>query len=443
MKSAPSALQRLFDIAPMSATQIRVVALTVLLSALDGYDVLSATFAAPAILTDWQVGRDAMGVVLSAGLFGMAGGAFFLGPLGDRFGRKPLVILSLILMAVGMLMAALSESITSLAAWRVVAGLGIGACVTVINPLAAEFSNARRRPLAIALMAMGYPIGGVIGGLIAAVLLPTLGWEAIFVVGFVLSASLIPVALLILPESPMFLAQAQPRNALERLNAVLKRCGMACVVSLPDAVPRTPTGYGGLIIAERRVVTAGLAAANVLYAAAAYYVLSWLPQMVTDAGFAPADGGLASAGASIVGVFGGIALGWLATRISAIWLTVGCTIGLAVALLGFGTVPPQWSALLAVAGVMGLFLYAGVSGFYYVMAQSFDASIRASGVGFVMGAGRIASALAPLIAGALFAGGAGRGTVSLIFAAASVGAGLVLVLTFRRRPNIAYSLAAA
>jgi MFS family permease len=336
-------------------------------------------------------------------------------------------------MAAGMLMAAFSHSVETLAAWRVVAGLGIGACVTVINPLATEFSNARRRPLAIALMAMGYPIGGVLGGVLSAVLLRTMGWEAIFVAGFLLSVFLIPVALFVLPESPMFLAGRQPPNALDRLNAVLERCRKPRLLALPLPAPRSTMGYMGLFTRQRRGKTAGLAVANMLYAAAAYYVLSWLPQMVTDAGFAPSDGSLASAAASIIGVVGGITLGWLAARYSVLWLTVGCTVGLAAALLSFGIVPPIWAAIVAAAAVMGLFLYGGVSGFYYTLAKSFDAPVRASGVGFVMGAGRIASAVAPLFAGWLFAAGADRGTVSFIFAALSLAAGLALVLTFRSR----------
>ncbi|UVO53767.1 MFS transporter [Sphingomonas sp. SUN039] len=434
-----TSLQRVFDASPMSPTQIRVVVLTAVLSALDGYDVLSVTFAAPAILKQWDLGLDALGVVLSAGLFGMAAGSFLLGPLADKTGRRLLVLISLALMAVGMLMAALATSVPWLAFWRVVTGLGIGTCVTVINPLAAEFSNARRRSLAIALMAMGYPIGGVLGGVLSAVLLRSMGWESIFIVGFVVAVLLIPVALLILPESPMFLAQRQPSNALDRLNSVLDRCKKPRCIALPPRALRSTIGYRALFTADRLTTTVALAVANVLYAAAAYYVLSWLPQMVADAGFNPSDGSIASATASVVGVIGGIALGWLAARYSALMLTVGCTVGLASALLVFGMVPANWGALLGAAAVLGLFLYAGVSGFYFTLAQSFDSSVRATGVGFVMGWGRVASAVAPLLAGWLFATGAERGTVSVIFAASSLMAGLVLTLTFRKGPGLGTS----
>jgi AAHS family 4-hydroxybenzoate transporter-like MFS transporter len=135
-------LRRRFDDANMSRTQIGAVALTVILSALDGFDVLSVTFAAPAISRDWGLGKGALGIVLSSGLGGMALGSFLLAPLADMFGRRRLILLSLSLMAIGMALSAMASSLPELAGWRVVTGLGIGACVAVINPIAAEFANA-------------------------------------------------------------------------------------------------------------------------------------------------------------------------------------------------------------------------------------------------------------------------------------------------------------
>jgi len=128
--------------------QVAAVAVTVIISALDGYDVLAASFAAPAISHAWGVGKAVLGLVLSSGLFGMALGALVLSPLADLVGRRRLVFLSLALMAVGMLLSALAQSLGQLVAWRVLTGVGIGAMVAVITPLAAEFANSRRRPLA-------------------------------------------------------------------------------------------------------------------------------------------------------------------------------------------------------------------------------------------------------------------------------------------------------
>src|SRR5580658_7181607 len=127
----------------MSGVQKVAVALTCALSALDGYDVLSMTFAAPAITLAWGVGKAALGVVLSSGLVGMALGSFLLAPLADFIGRKRMILISLILMGLGALLSGFATSLPQLAAWRVVTGLGIGACIAVINPISAEFANGR------------------------------------------------------------------------------------------------------------------------------------------------------------------------------------------------------------------------------------------------------------------------------------------------------------
>src|SRR3546814_544177 len=135
-------VQKLLDESPMSRAQTVAVIIIGLLSALDGYDVLAMTFAAPGVSAEFDVGKAALGLALSSGLVGMALGSFFMAPLGDRFGRRSVVLISLVLMCVGMLMSAFVTSIVQLAAWRVVPGIGIGSLIPVLEPLAAEFSNA-------------------------------------------------------------------------------------------------------------------------------------------------------------------------------------------------------------------------------------------------------------------------------------------------------------
>ena len=103
---------------PMAPLQIAAVAVTVAISALDGYDVLAASFAAPSISHAWGLGKTGLGLVLSSGLFGMAFGALALAPLADLVGRRVLVFLALALMAGGMALSALAPSPLHLAGWR-------------------------------------------------------------------------------------------------------------------------------------------------------------------------------------------------------------------------------------------------------------------------------------------------------------------------------------
>lgn len=426
-----AAVRARFDAAPMGAVQVTVVALTFALSALDGYDVLSVAFAAPSITAEWHIGKAALGAVLSAGLIGMAAGALVLAPLADMIGRKTVVLLCLGLLAIGMAASGLAGGLTELAAWRVVTGLGIGGCVATINPIAAEFANARRRALTVAVMAIGYPVGGLVGGLLAALLLRIYDWRAVFFAGFAVALALLPLVALLMPESVAFLLTRRGPQALPRVNAVLHRCGHDGITAsaIGGAVQRR--GYAALF-GERPGATAWITIANLLYASAAYYVLSWLPQLVADAGFSPSSGSIVSAVASLAGIAGGLTLGALAYRYGLRGLTSGTMIGLGCATVVFGFTPPQLPLLILAGGVCGLCLFSGASGMYATIATTFSDAARASGSGFVSGIGRVASAGAPLLAGFLFAGGMSRSGVSLIFGLVAALAGFIILLGWRR-----------
>jgi MFS transporter, AAHS family, 4-hydroxybenzoate transporter len=119
----------MLDTAPLSRAQVIAIALTALLGAVDGYDVLAMAFAAPGISAEWGIGKAALGLTLSSGFVGMTAGSFLLSPLADRYGRRKIVLFTLVLMAFGMLMAALARSAVELAGWRLLTGLGVGALV--------------------------------------------------------------------------------------------------------------------------------------------------------------------------------------------------------------------------------------------------------------------------------------------------------------------------
>lgn len=425
-------LRARFDAAPMGAAQTVAVAITFLLSALDGYDVLSATFAAPAISAEWGLGKAALGIVLAAGLAGMALGALLLAPLADSVGRKTMIVATLILMTIGMWGCAVSPDIYWLASMRVVTGLGIGACVAVINPVAAEFANARRRPLTVAVMAVGFPFGGLAGGLLASFLLRALGWPAVFMAGAIGALAMLPLVLWLLPESPAYLLARPRRNGLARLNAVLARCGQPPVGAIEYPAERA-VGYAAAFSPPVRFVTLWLTAVNLLYVLTAYYVLSWLPQLVADAGYAPATASLASVAASSAGIVGGLAMGLAAQGGQLRGLVVAAALGLGGATALLGVVPPGLGLLLAASAVCGFFLFAGAAGLYAVIATAFPDAARATGTGIVSGTGRIGSAIAPALAGWLFAAGLSRAEVSIAFAACAVAAGLALLWGWNRK----------
>src|SRR5262245_17834985 len=219
---------------PMSVMQILIIAITIGLNALDGFDVASISYASPGIAKEWGIDRGALGIVLSMEVFGMALGSIFLGGLADKIGRRRTVLGCVTVMAVGMFMATTVRGLVDLSIWRVVTGLGIGGMLAAINAVSAEFSNARRRDFSVSLMSIGYPVGAVTGGLLAASLLVTHSWRSVFYLGASATTILIPLVFFFVPESVHWLTQKQTPGALDQINRTLRRLGHDAVRSLPE-----------------------------------------------------------------------------------------------------------------------------------------------------------------------------------------------------------------
>src|SRR5262245_41272562 len=167
--------RELIDKSEMTMAQIFVVAITVLLNAMDGFDILSIAFASNGIAKEWNVTTAALGIVLSMELIGMAIGSVFLGGIADSIGRRKTLLACLVTMIFGMFLATTAASPTQLSIWRVITGLGIGGMLSATNAVVAEFSSTKWRKLCISIMVIGYPLGGGIGGVGASGLINAYG----------------------------------------------------------------------------------------------------------------------------------------------------------------------------------------------------------------------------------------------------------------------------
>lgn len=419
---------------PMSRTQIVGVALTTTISALDGYDVLAISFAAPGLLADWGISKAELGLAMSSGLVGMAAGSFLLAPLGDRFGRRAIALICLALMAVGMFLSAWSGSASELAFWRALTGIGIGAMAATIVPLAAEYANGRSRRSVMALMSVGYPVGGSIGGVGAALLLRQFDWPSVFILGGILTMLMfVPVALW-LRDPPQSLIARRPPDALQRLNAYLLRCGQQPVSALPEApdnrMKRAP--YVMIFSVAQRRQTMIITVSNLLFMMSVYYILSWMPQLVADAGHSASFATTVSSASSACGMISCVIAGLIVRKLPLNVLAAILLSGLGVSVMAFGFAGRDPMLLLVLACVLGIFLYSGVWSLYSAIVDSFASDIRTTGVGFVLGVGRASGAIAPALAGVLFTIGAGRETVTGILASCSIVAAALIYANSHR-----------
>ncbi len=200
-----SPVSQLMDEKPMVSFQWGVVALCFMINMLDGFDVLVMAFTAASVSAHWGLSGISLGYLLSAGLVGMAIGSLFIAPWADRVGRRPLIIVCVGIAGSGMIASSQAASVEILGGLRLVTGLGIGGILASSYVIAGEYANKRWRGLAISLQSTAYALGATIGGLIAAQMIPALGWRSVFLYGGIVTLATLPILLLWLPESIAFL----------------------------------------------------------------------------------------------------------------------------------------------------------------------------------------------------------------------------------------------
>ena len=409
---------------PMGVRQWIVVILMVLLNALDGFDVLSSAFAAPGITADWGIARPALGVVLSAELLGMGFGSVLLGGAADRYGRKFTMIACLVLMAIGMYLASIAAAVQPMVAYRFLTGIGIGGMLTTTNAVVAESTNSRWRSVAIAVYVAGYPLGAIIGGIAASEwLLPTYSWHAVFVFGAVVTAVLIPVILVLVPETTAYLAT---KRNLAGVNRTLAAFGKPAISDLPVILAGTvkPRVTDILSNPKLRPVTLLLAFGYTFHCITFYYILKFGVQIVSDypPGYPPSQAATVLTYANIGGFMGSALFGFVMARLGVRWPTALMLLIGAMMVAYFGTGRDTLKAWQMATMIAGFFTNAAISGFYAAFARGFPAYARATGTGFALGVGRLGAAGSPLLAGTLFGwlGDDQLLTVSIIMAMGSV-----------------------
>lgn len=403
----------------MTGLQFRVVAICFFLNALDGIDILSLSFAAVPLSRDWGIDPTTLGIVGSAVLVGMMAGAIITAPIADALGRRNLLMVALLLIAVGMFGCALSGSVPQLIGARFVTGCGIGGVVPAMAALAAEFAPLRRRNFAVTLVQGGYTLGATLTGLLALQLIPAFGWQSLFAVGGTLALCGIAVVYWFLPESPDFLLGRRPAGALAALNATVRAMGHAPLAELPPA-PATPPKTGpraalATLFSSRYLQpTILLWIAFFMSLAALYFLQTWVPKLVADRGMTDAQA-FWSGTILNAGLFGGMAsVGWVADhfglrRVIAAYLGAAALVLLAFVYLQTAEV------MLIGLGVLGL-LQGGFIGLYAVGARIYPPEVRTTGIGWAMSAGRPGGALAPWFVGVLVAGGLEMAGIFRVFA---------------------------
>ncbi|HEY6360597.1 MAG TPA: MFS transporter [Vicinamibacterales bacterium] len=419
----------LLDDGHWSGYQKLLVGATALTIILDGLDNQLLGAAVPALMKEWGLPGPAFRSVLGAGLLGMMIGGFVGGYIGDRIGRRLALLGSVVWFGLLTVLVAFADGVTTLIVLRFIAGLGLGGAMPNAAALASEYVPLRRRPFAVTMTIVCIPLGGTLAGFTGAVILPSYGWRALFLVGGLLPLILAAVLWKTLPESPRFLAR-QPERWPE-LAALLRRLGhnvpadAAFVDARERAVARV--SVGSLFVSELRRDTLALCAAFFFCLLSVYTGTNWVPTLLNGAGFGVdiANYGLTAfnLGGVIGAILGAIVFSKLGSRVTMLAMTAGA-IGGCLLLAGTSIAEQSVFAVLAMLAWTGGLINAVQTTMYALAAHVYPAAIRATGVGTAVAVGRIGGVASPYAgAWALESGGPSQmfaliaGTLTVVFAA--------------------------
>jgi AAHS family 4-hydroxybenzoate transporter-like MFS transporter len=316
MESAAATDVRQFvDEQPVSRYQLWVAVMCGAIVFIDGFDAQAMGFVAPALTSALGVSRAVLGPVISSGLFGMMFGALIFGPVADRFGRKPVLVASALIFGVGSLLTATATTIESLSLFRVLTGLGMGGAMPNAIALTSEYMPSKHRSTAVTAMICGFSLGAAAGGFVAAELIPRYGWQSVFITGGVVPILIAAAAAAWLPESIRFLLLRGNRQA--QAARYLGRIAPHVAVPAALAADRDDAGgtHGGtrlvreLFSAGRGPVTILIWVVYFMNLLNLYFLNSWLPTIMSDAGIRVETAIRVTALFQVGGIVGALGLG--------------------------------------------------------------------------------------------------------------------------------------
>ena len=436
---------------------IVITLLAFLVIMLDGYDLLCMSFVAPLLSRQLGIGVESFGPVLAAAFAGIMLGGIIISPFGDRFGRKVIVVSSVAAFGLFSLLPIYDPTYNHLILYRLLTGLGLGGAFPGAIALTCEYMPQRYKGLAVNLMCAGVSVGAVVGGLLAAKLIPLYGWQSAFWIAAIAPLGLAAILFLAMPESIAYLAAARKQPAT--IAAMLNRFDPTRRYSAADQFitgdhfitgDRASAGrpVGQLFSNGRTTGTLLLWLMSVAGLFANAILTSWLPAIVVRAGFPLQVGIFASVMMNVGGILGTILLGSLFNRLGATTIIAGALALTAVGSILTGLAVADAGAILPIIFVTGMFLLGSINSTNTLMATFYPTAIRSTGVGWALGIGRIGAVIGPAVGGILLSSGAGNWTifwVTGLVTAAGVLASLVLGARYplHRRPIARTAPAAA
>ena len=370
---------------------------------LEGYDIAAAGYAIPSLADVWSVHPSVFTPVLAFGNFGLLLGSLGVGLLGDRLGRRPVLIGCVTAFGVFSLLSAFVHSPLELTCLRFLTGLGLGGCVPLAVALASDVAPPMAQGRLVTLVSIGVPIGFTLGGFLASQLVRLFGWQAIFVTGGMVPLAMVLLRAFALPESSV----AQGTTERHNLVAALFQDGLAPVTVLLWVI-------------------------NFLSLLGIFFILQWTPAILHSAGLSPARAILGTTMYALGVIVSPLLVSSIVDRMG-IERVLACGLFFgALCVLSIGLLNPRFWLLSII--VCGAGFGGGCqNGINSLSALAYPSAIRSTGSGWALGAGRGGTVIGPLVGGALLALGFRAQQVFLAAAIPAFGATLLMAILGRLR----------
>jgi AAHS family 4-hydroxybenzoate transporter-like MFS transporter len=394
----------LIDSQPLSTFQKWIMVMIGCSVVMDGFDVQTMGFVAPAIVRAWGVSPAELGPVFGAGLLGMLVGSIVLGAMADRVGRRPVLVGATVFYGLCMLATTLVQSVPEFLVIRFLTGLGIGGVMGNAIALVSEYSPQKHRASLMTWVSCGFTGGAIAGGLLCAALLPSMGWRSVFLVGGILPLVIAVAMLRYLPESLqlMVLKQRSPERIAQWLRRIAPNVHVGPATRFTvHGQPQAKASVGELFRHGRGTITLLLWGINFANLLNLFFLSNWLPMLSLRVGHEVSTAVLIGTSLQIGGTAGALLLGPLMDRFGFYRVLAFSFFVATISVSSLGLPELSTGLRFAVVLISGICIVGGQPAVNALTATLYPTSLRATGVGWSLGVGRAGSIIGPVVAGQL------------------------------------------
>lgn len=388
-----SSITEIISSSAISKFQWQVFLLCFLIAIFDGFDTQAIAFTGPEIINFFNLTSGGLAPIMTAGTVGMVLGAMILGVIGDKTGRRPALLGAVSVFGIATLLTAFVDSTNHILILRFIAGLGMGGATPVLLSLVAEYTPSKHRGTSMTVVLLGLPAGAIIGGLLAAKIMPIIGWQGIFIAGGIAPLALLIFLIFLLPESLHHLS-LKNKNKNKIIQIINKIAPNALYKELSSEEDKTEkASIIGLLNKELIQNTIAVWLVYFFNWVSWFLLLSWLPTVLKVSGLAADQAPMGTVVVNSVFIICALPLAAILPKFNIKLILVSLfSLGIAVC-IGLFLSGDLWLWVFIFAGLAGL----GIGGqqivLNYLIAKVYPTNLRATATGWAIGCGRIGAIL--------------------------------------------------